>query len=504
MPERKAGITKDSPIAVVEMPGTGHVYGRLRLTRALPTITGILAEAGHTNVTGIDPQYNTLMFDKFYTNKLNRKDKEAIDESQVLCMPLLTPTAPVSETVASEYMQNHPDGWVVLGGPHASLAAEECLKWDKRPNKRIIIVRGEGEKTLPKVLEALEENGSPRGVEGVSYYEGNEIKHEPDRELLTEEELSRSPRPIYSEAMLKGSHARLIWMGRGCPHACDFCTVTAMNGFCYRMKSETVVNAEYEEAYYSDSMDKMIFYIDDNFAGNPKRTEALLRRNIEMGMTRRPLVTQLRAEIGLRKGFPDLLRQAGVLVVPVGAETLFDDNLKEINKGMSAKTTMEGIMALKEAGLWVHAMFIVGLDEDTLDTLDYTLEWAKKYATTAQFVPPGPLPGTGFTRRMEEEDRIITKNYSLYHGDYVVVRPKKISPYDLQMKIFEMYKDFYDPRRMHNPVEAIKSRLADSSSMEWRAFKRDFAVRMYAWHTLGGIASDHRTRQHLRDLKAAA
>lgn len=503
MLERKVGITKDSPITILEMPGGNSIYGRYRLSRAAPLLTGILDEAGYTNVTTIDPQYNTLPGGFVYRGKLTGRDWYKITPSKALLISTLTSTAPESERIAREYLKANPEGKVIVGGPHVSLAAEDCLKWGK--SGQVIVVRGEAEKTLPALLNALEENGSSKGVEGTSYKEGDAVVHESDRRLLTEIELSNSPQAIYSKAAERGSRVRLHYNSRGCTHRCYFCTVPILNKQCYRMKSDEAIYTEFDQSYLSNPK-RPIFYIDDNFAANPRQTEAFLKRNISLGMTERELYVQLRAEIGLRRGFAELLKEAGVKMIAIGVESVFDDTLQSIHKGVSAENTKKGVRALREAGIWVHGMFIVGLDkdmeQDPLGRLRYTLEWAKENVDTAQFFPPVPIPGTVFTREMKEQDRILTEDYSLYNGDHVIIRPKNMSPYDLQMAIYDMlYGGFYSFDRIEDPVGHIKERLKDPSSEEWRTFWRDCKARAYANYTLWRLTRSSKTRQHIEDLK---
>lgn len=498
MPERKTGLTKDSPITILEMPGGNSIFGRYRLSRAAPLLTGILDEAGYKNVTTIDPQYNTLPGGFIYRGKLTGSDWRKIIPSKALLISTLTSSVPQSEKVAREFTENNPEGWLILGGPHASLASEECLEWGK-PGK-VIVVRGEAEKTLPALLSALEENGSAKGIKGTTYKEGDAIVNEPDREYLTEEELSNSPHSIYSEAAKKGSRIHLLSNSRGCPHRCEFCAVTLLNGNCHRMKSDEAIDAQFKEAYFSKPA-KPIFFIDDNSAAKPFRLERFLRRNIDLGMTERLLFLQLRAEIGGRRGFPDLLKRAGVMMAALGIESIFDDNLKDVDKGVSAETTKKGVRALREAGIWIHGMFIVGLDNDTLERLDDTVEWAIENVDTVQFFPPQPIPGTGFARRMTDQGRILTKDYNRYNGDNVVIRPINMSPLALQLKIYQMYARFYNFKRIEDPIGHITRRLTDGSSAEWRTWWRDTKVRMYANYTEGEILLNPTNLRYLWKLK---
>ncbi len=54
-----------------------------------------------------------------------------------------------------------------------------------------------------------------------------------------------------------------------------------------------------------------------------------------------------------------------------------------------------------------------------------------------------PLPGTVLHERMENEGRLLHRDYSYYDTAHVVFQPKKMSPTELQETYMDAYLKFY-------------------------------------------------------------
>ena len=499
MLERQIGTTKESPITFVELPPTSggrldgqraeDVYSKLRLPpRAIPLLHPIVERAGYKDVVSIAPQYNP-------ESKLTDGDWKRIVSSDVLALSSISRTITQTEELAREYKRLNPRGLVIVGGFHASSLPEECLKWAD------IVVRGEGEQTLSELMTALEDNGSPKGVKGVSYKRGDEVVHEPSREGLSEEQLANLPSPIYSEAVQKGKRTNTEFTSRGCPFGCNYCLVPTFYGNYFRRKPNEVIIAQLKALPQGST-----FIIDDNLAGKPRETTELLGLMKEEGLNRNSYTIQVRAQAGLIKDLPEHLSQAGIQWATVGIESLTDETLKQIGKKTTSAQNKEGVRSLRER-LRVHGMFMIGLDGDTPESVRETLEWAKYNVDTAQFFAPAPLPGTEFAQQMEDQGRVLSKEYYLYDGQNVLLRPLHFSPYQLQQTIINMYKEFYSFKLFGDRVGkaffgAFISRKT-SAGQAWDHLKYDLLIRTYArWFAIRSFINDPQTQRHLTNLKA--
>ena len=89
-------------------------------------------------------------------------------------------------------------------------------------------------------------------------------------------------------------------------------------------------------------------------------------------------------------------------------------------------------------------MFVFGSDTDTTDTIAETVKFAKKNdLESVQFLILTPLPGTRCYKELDEQGRILTKDWSLYDAHHVVYEPKLMSYYDLQLETMRATKEFY-------------------------------------------------------------
>lgn len=484
-------LSKNSAITLIEpAPNSGgrlenplmpDTYTGINLpTRAAELLKNILSGKGWANVTVINPRYNE------HPGKFDESDWETIGYSPAIGLSFITRTAPEAKEIAKKYKDMRPTGIVIAGGPDATFAVEEVLEWAD------YVVRYEGDETLPELLEAIQDNGTGKGVRGVSYKDGDRIVNEPDRSFLTEKQLEELPWPQFDPRFRNGRvHASTVITARGCPHRCPFCSVTLMNGLCQRRIGNETALPRIRELYAE--LSDRIFLADDNFAGKPKLAVALLEQIIEEGLTAPRYMMQLHASIGLRKGFPDLLRKAGVFLVALGIESINDESLSGLGKdSLTAKVNIEGVRAFREAGIPVLGMFINGLDGDNKEKLREQLEWAKKNVNVAQFSVPVPLKKTPFAEKMEQEGRILSRNYYLYDGANVVIRPSDMSPYDLNMSNFQMYEEF-----LTHALSRDRIRLTDS--------KLDTITQLFVRNLLKNVRNiynDPQTQQHLQDLKA--
>jgi len=122
------------------------------------------------------------------------------------------------------------------------------------------VVMGEAEGILHRVLEDFERNRM-RGI-----YKNERL---PD--------LSGLPRPRFD--LLHPKHRRFIHSvqaTRGCPHDCEFCSVTPFFGHRYRLRPVKEVLADLE-ASFERSSSKAVFFVDDNIVGRTDYAKELFR-----------------------------------------------------------------------------------------------------------------------------------------------------------------------------------------------------------------------------------
>ena len=142
---------------------------------------------------------------------------------------------------------------VLMGGMHPSALPEESLQHADA------VVVGEAEGIFDRVLSDLE-NGRMKGL-----YQNAEL---PD--------ITKVPHPRFD--LLHRKHRRFlhsIQATRGCPHDCDFCSVTPFFGHRYRLRPVEDVVRDLRTSLEQASS-RTVFFVDDNIGGNPPICEGSL------------------------------------------------------------------------------------------------------------------------------------------------------------------------------------------------------------------------------------
>src|SRR5256885_16856896 len=125
--------------------------------------------------------------------------------------------------------------------------------------------------------------------------------------------------------------------GRGCPYGCEFCTVTGFFGDQIRFRSNESVVQELLLLKLRAERDRgkiTIFFIDDNFAINIKRTKSLLRDIIAAG-AQLPWIAQISANLLRDEELVDLIAESGGKVIFIGMESIDPVNLADVKKGFN-------------------------------------------------------------------------------------------------------------------------------------------------------------------------
>jgi radical SAM superfamily enzyme YgiQ (UPF0313 family) len=324
----------------------------------------------------------------------------------------------------------------VMGGAHPTFQADEALQYAD------FVIRGEGEHSLVELIGHLEK-GTPAlaAVKGLSYIDkrGENI-HNPSREYL--KDLNSLPKPDLSLVHnWQPSNTYPVATSRGCPFDCKFCSVIAMFGRNYRHKS---VAATLRELRYASSVSTATkFIIDDNFTANKKRTKEILRGMMAGGIKTR-WSAQVRTDVATDRELLRLMADSGCHTLYIGFESINPGTLEAYNKKQGLEDIISSIRTIRDHGIHIHGMFVLGADTDDIETIMGTTDFAKKYEIdTVQFLILTPLPGTPLFNEMLESGRLFHTDWSKYDVQHVVFKPLLMSPETLQLDTFRAMGRFY-------------------------------------------------------------
>jgi hypothetical protein len=231
---------------------------------------------------------------------------------------------------------------VVAGGPYPTSLPEAVLEAGCD-----FVVRGEGENTIPLLLEAMR-----HGKTGIIE---NDAK--PD--------LTISPIPRFDLLQLNDYATLTIQTSRGCPFDCEFCDVVNLFGHLPRHKTPKQVIAELETLHRLGARGS-VFICDDNFIGSKKHARALLKELIPWLRRRGEpfrFLTQASVNLGQDLEMIDLMVAANFDKVFIGIESPDVNVLQLSHKYHNIKNPLvASLRNIQQHGLAVIGSFIIGLD----------------------------------------------------------------------------------------------------------------------------------------------
>ena len=129
----------------------------------------------------------------------------------------------------------------------------------------------------------------------------------------------------------------------------------------------------------------------------------------------------------------------------IGFESVSQKTIDEIGKRTNkVEEYFQAVKNIHDNGMVVVGCFMFGFDTDTPDVFDETLKTIKELEIdVADFCVLTPFPGTPIFNRLENEGRILTKDWSKYTLKNVVFKPKNMTTDELINGIRKMYTEFY-------------------------------------------------------------
>ena len=408
-------------IRLIEPAAPGmHVWSKVLLPRlGLPMIGAALNERGHDA--------------RVYCQQMAPIDWEDVESADLVGISTTTSTATAGYGFADRLRAAGIP--VIIGGSHVTFMADEALAHAD------YVARGEGGEVLMlELIELLRGERTPDTIDGLSYVGPDGPVHNPLRERLAD--LDELPFP---DLDLIAGHERLqttpIMTSWGCPFACNFCSVTAMFGRRYRIRSAESVIAEIEA-----KRPQRIFFYDDNFAADRKRLKRLLEMMIERDLVI-PWTAQVRTDVARDPELLDLMRRSGCHIVYLGLESVDQATLDAFEKSQTVADIVESIDTLHAYDIRSHGMFVLGADPDTTQTVRDTVSFClEHHIDTVMLNILTPLPGTQQFAQLEEQGRIFDHQWEHYDAHHVVFQPAGMTPFELQKEVVRGYARFYSVR----------------------------------------------------------
>lgn len=245
-------------------------------------------------------------------------------------------------------------------------------------------------------------------------------------------------------------YTSVIHTSRGCPFRCDFCYNSA--------KSHHFVNRPIPDVLREirQAGTRHIMFIDDNFAGNPKWTKEFLKAILPMKLKWQAAVSINAAKDG---ALLDLMRKSGCQSLFIGFESINPESVQNVHKVQNSTREYEqAIEAIHRRGIMINGSFVFGLDGDTPETFDATVDWiVKNRIETVTSHILTPYPGTALYARMRDAGRITSHNLSLYNTAHVVFKPQGMTAEELYKGYLHVYDSVYSLKNIFRRLPETRS-----------------------------------------------
>ncbi len=409
-------------------------------------LAGYLKAAGYDDIRFIDAMTDDLSEEQL-------RAELAAEQPDVIGCTAMTPAIYKAERALQIAKEVHPNAVTVLGGIHGTFMYNQVLHeapWIDA------VVRGEGEAVMLNLVQQVDAGRWPdaRGqVNGIAYREGEKV-------VATRPEM-----PIKDVDSIVADWSILDWpkyiyipmntrvatpnMARGCPFTCSFCSQWKF-WRDYRVRDPKLVVDEIQTLVEEHEVGFFIL-ADEEPTINKKAfiafCEELIDRDLPILWGINTRVTDvLRDEEEL-----PLYRKAGLVHVSLGTEAAAQLNLDLFNKETTVAQNAKAIQLLRDNGIVTEAQFIVGLDNETPETLNETyhmvMGWKADMANWSMFTP---WPYSDLYREMEDQVEVF--DFEKYNFVTPIMKPANMDRAQLLDCVMHNYRRFYMKRSLfHYP-----------------------------------------------------
>src|SRR5215813_9897568 len=338
-----------------------------------------------------------------------------------------------------------PSACVAVGGYDPSMAPEAYTD-DLGSSLVDFIVRGEGEITFRELLRAIETNGGYARIPGLSFRENGRFQHNHDRPVSRlqggEIRLPNRDARVLSGYTMLGRQVDVVETSRGCTFDCSFCSIIAMRGRQFHTYSFDRVLADIRDA--RDHGARTIFLVDDNITLNVRRFEALCRAIIDARLNHLDYMVQAMTSAIANSGetLAPLMREAGFRYVFLGIENILEHDLQFLratakntareNGRNAGNAAIRAIDLLHRNKMYVIGGLIVGNPQDTRESIEANLAFARRYVDWPYIQHPTPYPRTPMAQDFRERGLIVNEHLEEYDGTTAVVRTEHVSAEEVE------------------------------------------------------------------------
>ena len=364
--------------------------------------------------------YVAAAMPQFVETNIIDEEVESIDfnlNADLIGISFMTYNAPRAYAIADKF--RHEKGKpVIFGGYHPTFMPEEAICYADA------VCIGEAESNIQQMMDD---------------FVAGHLKPFYSQELAT---LAGLPRP--NPALIQKQNyapVDVIQATRGCPYQCSFCSVSSFHRHHFRTRPIEEVIDELK------SLGRTILFMDDSLNANREYAKELFTAMIPLG---KHWFSQASLGIAEDQELLDLASRSGCKGLFIGFETLSEAGLRSWMKNTNlGKDYLTIVRKLHAAGIAVCAAFVFGGDNDTPEVFEQTLEFLlESNVETLQATRLTPFPGTPLFSELDQQGRILDKNWSHYDFNNVVFEPLYMSREMLDRGVSWVLREFHTRRRI--------------------------------------------------------
>ena len=344
----------------------------------------------------------------------------------------------------------NPDIVTVHGNVHATFCYDEMLKAEH--DTVDFIVRGEGEVTLVSLLDCLNAGGDPSSVPGLAFYRDGAVVVTPKAPYI--HDLDSLPMawdlvewPIYSYRAKNNARLAIVSSSRGCKEQCSFCSQQLFWAQSWRARSPENFVSELEHLKKEYGVE-VAMLSDELPTFDRERWVRILDLMIERKVGVK-LLMETRVDDILRDA--DIMhhyREAGVEHIYVGVEAGDQATLDLFNKNTKVEQSKAAIDIINNADIVSETSFVLGMPDDTPESIAQIVELAKHYnPDMGFFLAIAPWPYAELYPQLEPY--VFTKDYSKYNLVEPVIKPKNMTVEELEKELGKASQKFFMHKFQH-------------------------------------------------------
>ncbi len=401
-------------------------------------LVGALKKAGYADVQFIDAMTNHL------DDAALEAQLRASPTPDVIGCTSITPSIYKAESTIALARKVFPKAVTVLGGIHATFMYKQVLR--ETPDLDVI-VRGEGEEVLVNLVRAIDAGtyaAERRSIKGLAFRDGDELVATPANEPIKNLDALAPDWSILEwdkyQYIPLGVRVAIPNFARGCPFTCSFCSQWK---FWRSYRTRTPKNFVDEiETLVKDHQVGFFILADEEPTINRVKFIELCQELIDRKLDVKWGINTRVTDILRDEDMLPFYRKAGLVHISLGTEASAQLSLERFRKETTIAQNKKAIQLIRNAGMVAEAQFIIGLENETRQSIEDTYEWALDWgADMVNWNMYTPWPFSDLFSDLG--DKVEVRDFAKYNFVTPIMKPEAMSRSEVLNGVMNNYKRFY-------------------------------------------------------------